>query len=247
MDKMIFNASQAAKTAMARLDNVATNMANVNSTGFRSQLMAFRSAPMEAQFGSKVRAYGVDTLVGYDFTPGPLEPSSRPLDAAIDGQGFFAVQSADGTQGYTRSGSFSISPEGFLVNNSGQPVLGNDDGPINIPAGLRVEYNIQGTVMGFDPAGIVAPQELGVLKRVNPNPNDLVRREDGLFVLKNGQNAQQDDAVVVVGSALEASNSNATNLMVQMIEAQRYFDHQMQIIETAESTARAGEGLLSSR
>lgn len=245
MDKMIFMAAQASKAAMARQENVASNLANASTPGFRSQMMAFRTAPMDGDSGNRLRVFGVESSVGYDFEPGPNNPTGRPLDVAIQGKGFFTVETPDGQQAYTRNGSFLVNAQGVLVNQAGLSILDTNDQPIEIPPELNPHFAEDGAVVLKDPRGVLAPQTLTQLKLVNPDERQLVRGDDGLFRLKTRQDAQVDEGVRVLGSTLEGSNANPVELMVQMIEAQRNFDSQVRLLSTSEANAKSINSLLS--
>ena len=130
MDKLIFLAAQAAKGTMSRQENIANNLANVNTPGFRQQLMAFQSAPVTGE-GSGSRSFAVETSVGFDTTPGQIQSTGREMDVAIQGDGWFAVNDAKGNEAYTRNGSFQLDGTGNLVTQEGYSVIGTN-GPINV-------------------------------------------------------------------------------------------------------------------
>lgn len=244
MDKMVFLAAQGAKAAIARQDNVATNLANADTDGFRAQVLSFRSTPIEGINGSDVRVHGVDSLVGYNFNPGPIKTTDRDLDLAIDGPGFFSVRRPDGTEGYTRSGSFQIDQDGFLVSNSGLFILDEAGAEIQAPENTRVSFTRDGQFVSLDAEGNLVEQ-IARLKTVSPDPTQIEKAPDGLFVQKNGQAAAFNEFVVTVPAAIEGSNSNLSELMVQMIEAQRSFEHNMKIISTSDTNAQAANNLYS--
>ena len=115
------------RATMQRQEVLANNLANVNTPGFRAETVAFRVAPVNGE-GLQTRAFVAETTPGADFTPGVITSTGRTLDIAIQGQGFFAVQGADGREGYTRNGGFTVNDQGQLVTHAGQAVLG-DGGP----------------------------------------------------------------------------------------------------------------------
>ncbi len=244
MDRALFIAGSGARELMRRQDVQSNNLANAMTPGFRQELAAQRTAPVVGGAGLPTRAYAVETTTGADFTEGPIISTNRDLDVAVQGPGWFALQMPDGTEAYTRAGHFNLSAEGNLVDPNGRPVVG-DGGPIQIPEGNQVVIAQDGTVSAVpngDPAQAAA---VGVLKLVNPTPQDLVRGPDGLFRLRQGGEAAADPAVRVASGMLESSNVNAVETMVNMIAAARHYDLQVKMIQTTDQNQRAATQLLS--
>ena len=241
MDKLVYLAAQAAKNTMRRQENIANNLANVSTPGFRSELMAFRSAPILGGDGNAM-AYSMESTVGFDTTPGQIRSTSRDLDVAIQGDGWFSITAPDGNEAYTRSGSFQINAEGNLVDNSGNAVIGTE-GPINIPADHRVSIEDNGTITAIPLQGQGGIVQLGQLKLVNPDPKTMKRSEDGFFRVEGGNPAEDDPNVRVASGFVEMSNVNAVEAMVSMIEAQRSFDTQMKMISAAKDNGDAANRL----
>jgi flagellar basal-body rod protein FlgF len=240
MDRLIYTAMTGAKHILEKQANTSHNLANAATTGFRAQLDSFRAVPVQG-LGLPTRAFVVDASVGTDFSPGPIQQTGRDLDIAIQGQGWIAVQLEDGGEAYTRNGSFRLSENGLLQTQNGLNVAG-DGGPISIPPDVKLSIGKDGTVGAIDPAkpGIVTP--LGRIKLVNPPEADLVRGGDGLFRLRDGGEAQADAGVALVDGALEGSNVNVVDSMVDMINLARQFELQMNMLKNAESNAtKAGQ------
>src|SRR5436190_11093244 len=101
MDRMIYLSMSGAKATMQRQDTLANNLANVSTVGFRAELQAFRSVPVQGS-GASTRAYALETTPGYDATPGTMATTGRNLDVALKGNAWLAVQGLDGTEAYTR-------------------------------------------------------------------------------------------------------------------------------------------------
>lgn len=246
MDRLIYVAMSGAKQTMQQQATVANNLANLTTTGFRAQNVAFRAAPVLGE-GMPTRAFAVDSTPNSDFRPGAIQHTNRDLDVAIEGRGWIAVQAADGSEAYTRAGSFDISGNGVLQTRSGLSVLG-DGGPISIPPDTHVSIGRDGTVSTV-PAGNRPNQvtSLGRIKLVNPEESQLVRGADGLFRLSSGAPAPSDPQVKLIGGALESSNVNAVDAMVGMIALARQFEMQMKMMQNAESNARTADQLVSAR
>ncbi|WP_273162366.1 flagellar basal-body rod protein FlgF [Massilia timonae] len=244
MDRLIYTAASGAKHILEQQATTSNNLANVSTTGFRAQLDVFRSAPVQGP-GLPTRAFVVDSTAGNDFSSGALQVTGRDLDVAVKGQGWLAVQMPDGTEAYTRNGSLQMSPNGVLTTASGQTIAG-EGGPITIPPDATVTVGGDGTISTISNVDSpAAPAVLGRLKLVNPLDADLVRGDDGLFRLKDGGNAQLDPTVQVAGGALEGSNVNPVDCMVDMISLARSFDTQMSLLKNAENNAAKATQILA--
>jgi len=244
MDRLIYTAASGAKHILEQQATTSNNLANVSTTGFRAQMDVFRAAPVQGP-GLPTRAFVVDSTAGNDFSSGPLQVTGRDLDVAVKGQGWLAVQMPDGTEAYTRNGSLQMSPNGLLTTASGQTIAG-EGGPITIPPDATVTVGGDGTISTISNVDSpAAPAVLGRLKLVNPPEGDLVRGDDGLFRLKDGGNAQPDPTVQVAGGALEGSNVNPVDCMVNMIALARSFDTQMSLLKNAENNAAKATQILA--
>lgn len=244
MDRMIYTAMTGAKHILEQQATNSHNLANATSTGFRAQLDSFRAVPVVSE-GMPTRAFVVDSTVGADFSPGVLQQTGRDLDVAIQGKGWLTVIRPDGSEAYTRNGSLRVSENGLLQNSTGQILMG-DGGPIGIPPDETITVGRDGTIStvsnNYEPGAV---NILGRLRLVNPPEEMLVRGKDGLFELKSGQPAAIDPEVQLVGGALEGSNVNVVEAMVNMISLARQFDFQMKLLEKAENNANKASQLLS--
>lgn len=244
MDRLIYTAMSGAKHILEKQATTSHNLANANTTGFRAQLDSFRAVPVQgAQLPT--RAFVVDATVGADFRPGAIQQTGRDLDVAVQGNGWIAVQLEDGSEAYTRHGSLKLSENGVLQTTSGLNVQG-EGGPISVPPDVTVTIAKDGTVSaianGIKPG---ATTVLGRIKLVNPAEDTLVRGDDGLFRVNEGGEADVDGNVVLVGGALEGSNVNVVDEMVNMISLARQFDLHMNLLKNAENNATKASQLLS--
>ncbi|MFM9970346.1 MAG: flagellar hook-basal body complex protein, partial [Burkholderiales bacterium] len=118
MDKLIYVALSGAKSLMRRQDNLAHNLANASTPGFRAEMLSFQPVdPGKAGSttpGNSGQVFAVESIVGSDFTPGPIQRTGRPLDVAISGSGWLAVSGRDGREAYTRNGSLEVDATGVL-------------------------------------------------------------------------------------------------------------------------------------
>ena len=244
MDKMIYTAMTGAKHILEQQATTAHNLANATSTGFKAQVDSFRAVPVIGQ-GLPTRAFVVDSTVGADFNSGAIQHTGRDLDVAVQGDGWLVVQRPDGSEGYTRNGSLKVNENGVLQTSNGLTVMG-DGGPISIPPNVTVSIGKDGTITAFMNETMPGPANIiGRLKLVNPDNANLKRSEEGVFVTKNGVPAEMDAGVSVVGGALESSNVNVVDAMVNMISLARQFEMQMKLLQSAENNANKASQLFN--
>jgi flagellar basal-body rod protein FlgF len=242
MDRMIYLSMSGAKATMQRQDVLTHNLANVSTVGFRAELQAFRSVPVNGS-GASTRVYALESTPGYDATPGPMQTTGRTLDVAMQGDAWMAVQALDGTESYTRSGSLDLRADGTLSTRNGLTVLG-DGGPIVVPPNVELSIGSDGTLSARQPNG--KSTSLGRIKLATTDV-PLVRGDDGLFRTVTGETLQPDTAARLQEGALEGSNVSAVETMVSMIAAARQFEAQMKMVQTAEANEKAAAGLLAHR
>lgn len=244
MDKLIYVAMTGARYNLAQQAVVAHNLANVSTSGYREETAAFRALPTVGE-GAATRVYAVETTTGANLAPGAIQTTGRDLDVAIQGKGWIAVEGRDGTEAYTRNGSFQLSPEGVLQTRTGLNVL-SEGGPMSVPANHTITVARDGTVSAV-PQGqsLTNVIVVGRIKLVDPPESGLVKGGDGLFRAANGRPAETSQNVALVPSALEASNVNAVESMVAMISLARQFEIQMKLLQNAESNDRSANQLLS--
>jgi flagellar basal-body rod protein FlgF len=245
MDRSLFIAmSGAAQTMLAQSSN-ANNLANAQSTGFKSDLEQFRSMPVFGD-GYPTRVYAQTEKPGTDFSPGPLQTTGNDLDVAIRGEGFFAVQNSKGEERYTRAGDFRITAEGQLQTGAGLPVLSSDGQPLNIPPAAQLVIGNDGTI-SIRPFGapVGSPlAEVAKIKLVNPDIKNVEKGTDGLAYIKDGSPQADDVTVEVSQGSIEGSNVNAISAMVDMIELGRNFEMQTNIMKNAKENSAASAKLL---
>lgn len=234
MDRMLYVAMSGAKQNMLAQAINSNNLANISTTGFRADLAAARSMPLNGGAGFPTRVYSMTEKPGIDFKQGAMSTTGRDLDIAVSGKGFITVQGPDGNEAYTRAGDLKSDNAGVLHTGAGHIVLG-ENGPITIPDAAKVDIGKDGTIsitqIGDAGGGSTV---IDRLKLVNPNARELMRNEFGLFVLKSGEDAETDDDVSVVSGTIETSNVNAASALVSMIELARQFEMQIKMLKTAE-------------
>jgi flagellar basal-body rod protein FlgF len=242
MDRMIYLSMSGAKATLQRQDVLAHNLANASTSGFRPELQAFRAVPVQGS-GASTRVYALESTPGYDATPGPVSATGRNLDVAVQGKSWLAVQALDGTEAYTRAGSFNISADGILTSSQGLPILNEAGAPVSVPAGSDVNFGVDG-VINLSQAGRPLAAA-GRLKMVTPTAEQpLQRSADGLFRSRDGEPLPADRTAKLASGALESSNVNPVEAMVGMISAARQFEAQMRLIQTAEANDKSATQLL---
>ena len=236
MDDMIFLAMSGAKqTEYAQAINT-NNLANVSTTGFRADLHAFSSVPIDGP-GIDARVNAVVDSYGTDFAQGPIANTGRDLDIAVQGEGFIAVQAPDGTEAYTRAGDLRVEAGGLLSTGAGHLVLG-DGGPVAIPPNSSLLIGSDGTI-SVQPLG-QGPETLAIVDRiklVDPDVALLQKGSDGLLRMADDEIADADAGVTLMSGALEQSNVNVARTLVNMIELARQYEMQINVIKTTEENA----------
>lgn len=250
MSGEMYMAASAALAYEKRLEVVANNLANVNTAGFKRDDVAFQafitsengeSLPVIPPYPQPLQAssFWVAYQSRTDHSPGPLRATGNPLDLAINGKGFFTVESPEGTV-YTRRGNFTLSPEGVLVTQEGWPVqaAGGEirlDGRSGGPAGPALSIGEDGLVQ-------VNGRDVGRLQIAEfAEPQTLVKIGQGYFKASSPDGAFQEagDARVAQGF-LEMSNVQAVQMMTEMIEILRGYESYQRVIRSIdETTARS--------
>jgi flagellar basal-body rod protein FlgF len=243
MDKSLYIAMSGAKQTLLAQTTNANNLANTQTTGFKSDLEQFRSQPVFGA-GFPTRVYAMTERPGTDLSAGAMQTTGRELDVAIEGEGWLAVQSASGQEAYTRAGDLRVTPEGMLQTGAGLPVLGQD-GPIAIPPSQKLTIGKDGTLsiipLGANASAMV---ELDRIKLVKPAPDNLDKQADGLLYVKDGTAPEASAEVSLVQGALEGSNVNAIAAMVDMIELAKNFELQTKVMKNADDNAAVSAKLM---
>jgi len=245
MDKMMYVAMSGARQVMLQQATNSHNLANLNTNGFKADIDSFKSVPVYGP-GNPGRVYGMDHRAGIDLTPSQLISTGVPLDVAVNGDGFIAVQDLDGSESYTRDGSLRVTQQGLLVTSGGHPVLG-EGGPITLSPYSDIMVGSDGTIT-IQPLG-QSGGELAVLDRiklVNPDPKTVERNERGLFTTPEQDEPANAD-VTLATESLETSNVNSVEALVTMIELSRQFETQVKLMKAAEDNDVSATALLKIR
>jgi len=235
MDRLLYIAMNGAKHSFLQQAVTAHNLANASTVGYKSQNSAFRAVPVVGP-GAPTRTFVVDSTPNADLSSGAIYSTGRPMDVAVQGRGWLAVQDAQGNEAYTRNGSLQVRSDGALVTSNGLTVMG-DGGPITVPADSEVTIAKDGTISVISNNQYNANTNIGRIKLVKPDDASMVRGDDGLFRTSSSQPAEADASVQLVGGGLESSNVNSVNALVSIIEQSRYFDMQVKLMQKADENA----------
>jgi flagellar basal-body rod protein FlgG len=207
----MYNLIEGSLTQQLRFDAVSNNLANVNSNGFKQDTLSFEMA------------LTMKNKTAIDFSPGPVVHTGNPLDIALDGSGFFKVQTKAGIR-YSRDGALGINNEGVLVNKSGDAVLGQN-GPVRLNGGE----------ISIGPDGQISENGAPGEKLMIADFRDikLLRKEGRSYFVYGGK----DQDVIPAGKVslrqnyIEKSNVNPTEEMIKMIESFRAFESVQKAIQ----------------
>jgi len=243
MDRLVNTALTAMRGAMARQAAIANNLANVNTVGFRAEIANAETRWVKgATFDT--RAQASEQVIAADLGQGAVTETGNPLDVAMNGDALLAVQGKAGGEAYTRRGDLKMTESGLLTTGDGLPVLG-EGGPITLPELDSVSIAKDGSIWGVPRGGDVAnPQLIDRLKLVSPVGSSISKGTDGLFREVNGGALPQDPIATVTSGSVEGSNVNATQALVQMIEASRAWETQVKMIDTAKQLDDGGASLM---
>jgi flagellar basal-body rod protein FlgF len=244
MDRGLYVAMTGAKQIMQAQAVNNHNIANASTTGYRADAVAFTSEPVYGPgYASRVNAVAGDA--GTDFSSGVMMNTNQPLDIAVNGKGFIAVQGADGKEAYTRAGDLQVTASGAVITATGFQVL-SESGPLTVPPSTQVTIGTDGTVsvvpLGLSPA---AQSQVDRIKLVNPKTADLQKGPDGLLRLKSGVKAKTDETVTVTSGELESSNVNAAQSLVNMIELQRLYELQIKSINSTDQNEQSAQRMMT--
>jgi len=204
---------------MQMLDNINSNLANVNTTGYKKGVAVFETQLNEAAAtrGGQATNFTRINREAIDFSQGQLNKSGNPLHLAISGEGFFRVQTEEGDMVYARRGNFQLNQDGEMITSSGAKLLDDGDSPIIIPpgdvsitptGGIRVENQLVGTVPLYD----------------FEDTNLLTRGNDGVFIAPEDAVVTKSPKPEMLQGYLEGSNVNIMQETARMVYNTRVFE-----------------------
>jgi flagellar basal-body rod protein FlgF len=225
------------------MDVVANNIANASTPGFKAEMMLMSEVELPAERGTEL-SYVQDFATALDFSPGSLRSTGNPLDVAVQGNGFFAVQTPDGVR-YTRVGHFELDPNGTLVTPQGHTVLAGggpitlnpDDGPVNIAE--------DGTISSDRATGGQQQVIYGQLDFVDfADRSKLTPAPDNMFAAADQQPVEATGKIAQ--GMLEDSNVRPILEMTNLIEVTRNYQSMQRFMDSEhERMRRAINGIIS--
>jgi len=233
MDRVLYVVANGGKQLMHAQALNSHNLANANTVGFQQDLANYRTQLVVGP-GLNTRAFATAEGIGVTFDKGTIQTTGRPLDVAVNGDGWIAVQGPDGQEAYTRAGNLHVNINGQLMTGADHPVLG-ESGPIIVPEYEHLDIGTDGTVsirpIGQQPNTL---STIGRIKLVSPDHATLVKGPDGLLRTRDDSAVDPSTDVTLIGGALESSNVNSIEAMVNMISLARQFEVQVKVMKTAE-------------
>ena len=219
MENPIFISLSRLMSLQNKLDAVANNVANANSTGYKQQKVLFSEVLRKTSMTEQVSLVQ-DRAMVRDMSEGPLAATSNPLDVAIRGQGFFVVDTLNGPH-YTRAGRFQLNASSQIVDDNGLPVLDSGNRPISLPSGTKdIRITADGSVYSnLNPTTAVGKINVVTFK----NERQMSEIGSGLFITDEKPQAAPKDTRVIQG-AIEESNVKPIAEITNMIGVQRQYE-----------------------
>jgi len=244
MDRLIYTAASGLKARMAAQAVIANNMANASTIGFRAERVDFDALLLKGD-GFDSRQPTSEEVKDFDRSAGAIVSTGRNLDIAIPGDQWMAVQAADGSEAYSRRGDLDVSASGVLETGDGFPVMGSGGTPITVPPASSITIAADGT-LSIVPVGGDAqnPQVIDRIKFVSPKGSDTVKGLDNLVRVKGGGVLPTDEDATCMSGMLEQSNVNMTQALVDMIENQRGYEVQANLIKSAKDMDESGASVM---
>ncbi|QBM77347.1 flagellar hook-basal body complex protein [Sphingomonas sp. AAP5] len=243
MDKLVYTAASGLKAHLASQAAIANNMANASTIGFRADRVVFDRLSLQgSDFDTRTPASA--EVVDADRKAGTIQQTGRPLDVAVASDSWLTVQATDGTEAYTRRGDLEIAPSGVLQTGDGFPVIGSG-GPITIPPAQSVSISQSGEISIIPIGGdIKSPQVIDTLKIASAKGSDTVKGTDNLLYVRGGGVLPADVDAKIESGALEGSNVNMTQALVDMIENQRSYEVQANLMKSAKDMDESSASLM---
>ena len=244
MDKLVYTAATGLKALMAAQAVTANNMANVSTTGYRADRVVFDRVNLKGGGALETRSPTAEEVTSSDNSPGAIQQTGRSLDIAVNGTDtWIAVQSVDGGEAYTRRGDLEVAPSGVLQTGDGHPVIGQS-GPITVPPYASISISGDGTISIVPEGKDAKPQILDKVKLASTKGSKTSKGLDNLLHVQGGGALPEDAEGKVVGGALEGSNVNITQALVDMIQNQRNYEVQANLLKSAKDMDEGGASLM---
>ena len=244
MDKLVYTAATGLRARMAAQAAIANNMANASTTGFRADRVTFDQVLLKGGGQTlEARMPASEEVTDADRNPGAIQQTGRPLDVALNGRdAWLAVQASDGSEAYTRRGDLTVAASGVLQTGDGFIVQGQS-GPITLPPYKSLTIAADGQLSIVPSAG-GEPQVVDKLKLVSARGTDTVKGLDNLLRVRGGGALPDDLDAQLTAGALEGSNVDMTQALVDMIENQRSYEMTASLMKSAKDMDEGGASVM---
>jgi flagellar basal-body rod protein FlgG len=251
MIRALYTAASGMNAQQTNIDNIAHNLSNVNTAGFKKARVEFEdlvyqqttqagsptSTSSESPIGLEIGLGTRPVATARDFARGNLRNTNGPLDLAIEGRGFLQVTLPDGQTAYTRAGSLHLNAEGLIVTSEGYPL----EPQITVPSNATTITVSKEGIVSAAIAGQSAPQELGTIELAGfQNPAGLTALGGTLFAVTSASGEPttavpgQEGLGTIAQGFLEESNVSIVEEMVNMILAQRAYEANSRVVRTSD-------------
>ena len=252
MIRALYSAASGMNAQQMSIDNIANNLANANTAGFKSRRTQFQDLLYQS-FLQPGAAAGAQTVVpsglqlglgarpsanSINFTQGSFQQTNNPLDVVIQGKGFFQIRKTDGTIAYTRAGNFQLDRDGNLVTANGDPL----EPQITLNAQAQSITIAQDGTVSYSQPGQTASQIAGQIQLANfTNPGGLNSIGNGLFLPTDasgdptvGNPGGQEGLGTLQQGYVEASNVSVVEEFINMISSQRAYEANTKVVKAAD-------------
>ena len=247
MDKSIYTALNSMQILKSNQSVTAQNLSNTNVIGFKKDLQSnFGSVYLDRQKGIDPRVFALADVGAFDDSQGPLTPSERKLDLAIDGKGYFIVKPDQGNLALSRRGDLKVGADGFLKDNTGAVIYSVDLEPIEVPPFRNISFASDG-IITIEPLNAEPGQQIVVGQIATTEGSKdvkLLKSLDGYIRTENGDIPEPDQQSKIISGFLEGSNVKSVDQLVESIEQSRAFEVNVKFLSTAKELDEAGSSLM---
>ena len=247
MDKSIFTALNSMQILKNNQSVVSQNLSNTNVVGYKKDIQAnFGSVYLDREKGIDPRVFAFSDVGAFDNSQGPLNPSERKLDLAIDGDGYFIVKPEGGKLALSRRGDLKVGIDGTLRDNAGAQIFSVDLEPIEIPPYRNISIANDG-IITIEPLNAEPGQQVVVGQIATTKGSEevkLVKSLDGFIRTEDGGVPEPDQQSRIVSGFLEGSNVKSVDELVSGIEQSRSYEINVKFITTAKELDEAGSSLM---
>ena len=247
MDKSIFTALNSMQILKNNQSVISQNLSNTNVVGYKKDIQAnFGSVYLDREKGIDPRVFAFSDVGAFDNSQGPLNPSERKLDLAIDGDGYFIVKPEGGKLALSRRGDLKVGIDGTLRDNAGAQIFSVDLEPIEIPPYRNISIADDG-IITIEPLNAEPGEQVVVGQIASTKGSEevkLVKSLDGFIRTEDGGVPEPDQQSRIVSGFLEGSNVKSVDELVSGIEQSRSYEINVKFITTAKELDEAGSSLM---